>query len=106
MERRIQLKFLGILVGAIVLAAPLGYVVHGFQVKRTASFYLNQSEKAQKEGDLNKAIEYLARFLAFYPHHKDAQAQFGLLKAHDSVAKTPRALERAYLTLNQSLRLN
>src|SRR5262249_10722074 len=63
-----------------------------------------QAEKAECEGQISKAIDYLHRYLSLAPQSHQALAKYGTLLADPSVAKTRRAFEKAYLALEQALR--
>src|SRR5437762_5933539 len=103
-RRTINAKFAICLLGALAMLSMGSYVLHGYQIKRHASILVEQAERAEKQGQLPKAIDYLRRYLALAPQSHDALAKYGMLLADPKIATTPRALQQAYLVLEQSLR--
>ncbi len=104
-KRTLNVKFALLLLGALVIVGVGGYFLHGFQVRRNAGIFLQQADKAEKDGKPTQAADYLSRYLALVPHDKDALARYGLLLADDKlIADSPNAVFKAYLTLGQVLR--
>jgi tetratricopeptide (TPR) repeat protein len=87
--------------GAVLAVAV--HLVHGFQVKRNArGLFLGQADRAEREGRLAQAADYLARYLSLEPGATDARARYGLLL--DRLARTTPQRVRAFLVLEQALR--
>ncbi len=105
-KKRFNVRLFLWLLGGLVVLAPSTHFLHAFQVKRTASLLLHQGELAEEKGDIPKAISYLSRYVALEPKDAHARAKFGLLLADKKVATTPKALMRAYVTLQYALLLD
>jgi tetratricopeptide (TPR) repeat protein len=101
MRRTLNLKFF---LGLILTVAVLGvgvHFAHSFQVKRSARVL---RQRAFQETDPDKQTALLERFLRFQPGDAEAQEKFALLLSDQ--AKAPRARLRAFLELDQAVRLN
>ena len=73
MMRRFNYRFFLCLIAILAVSAAATNFVHAFQVKRTASFLLQQAEHHEKAGSLPNASIYLGRYLALFP--KDAEVR-------------------------------
>jgi cellulose synthase operon protein C len=103
MTRTLNFKFLAILLGGLVVFGTGVHFLHGFQVKRNAGTLLQRAGRAEDEGHLEQAADFLGRYLTYEPGNTDALARYGLLL--DKLAKSPRAQLRAYLVLDRVLQL-
>src|SRR5688572_19932964 len=92
-QRSVNWRFLAVTsaLGIVVLAAL--YVVHGWQVTRTAGGLLVLADRQESGGDWSKAAEYLDRYLRVKP--ADAQAKIRLAKTYLRIADSPRQQQRA-----------
>jgi tetratricopeptide (TPR) repeat protein len=108
MKRRINLRFLLYLTAACLVSAACIHFVHGFQVRRNAGFLLRAADQAVEEKEQQKALDYLARYLALMPGKEpDVQEKYALLLAPDEkTATTPRALMRSFYVLEKVVREN
>jgi len=98
--RRMNWRFLGIIVVAGVALGAAVFGLHEFQVSRHARFFLDQAHRAKEEKKAGEAIGYLNRYLQLAPDDTDALAELGLLLAE-------RRMDRAaYATLEKVLRSN
>ncbi len=103
--RKLNFRFLAYLLGAVVLLAPGVHFLHGYQVKRNAGIFLDQAEKAEGSGELQKAADYYRRYLGLDPSDKsNALAKYGTLLMDKRLANSGKALAQAYFVLEQALR--
>src|ERR1043166_7623650 len=103
MNKKLNIKFLAILLAALAVLAVGVHFIHAYQVQRNAGAFLALADEALADGKKLKAAEYLARYLALQPADTDTRARFALLLADEKVATSPKALMRAYLVLGQVL---
>ncbi len=108
MKRRFNFRLFAWLLGAFVVLAPGVHFVHAFQVKRNASFLLDQADKCEQGGELQKAADYYRRYLALDPSDSQNKAlvRYGTLLAGEKMAKSPKQLAAAYFVLERALRRN
>jgi tetratricopeptide (TPR) repeat protein len=103
MRRTLNLKFfLGLLLAVPTLTLGLHFA-HGFQLKRNARALL---QRAEKEEDRAKKIDFLRRYLVFEPGDAEAQAEFALQLSEQTKALPPRLRLQAFLALEQAVRLS
>lgn len=92
----------------LVLAGLFGagtHFVHAYQVRRNARVLLDQANRAEAEGDLDKAADYLARFDALAPANADApEARARCVLLRDRQAKDPAAKLEVFLRMEDVLR--
>src|SRR6516225_4513690 len=101
MRRTLNLKFfLGLLLAVPTLTLGLHFA-HGFQLKRNARALL---QRAEKEEDRAKKIDFLRRYLVFEPGDAEAQAEFALQLSEQTKALPPRLRLQAFLALEQAVR--
>lgn len=91
--------FLGLIVG-LVIAGVAVYWVHGHQVRRNASVFLEEAQRAKEEGDLRAAVHNFEWYVELVPNDANALADYGSLLADLSVN------EPAYSTFEKVLRLD
>ena len=95
---KVNLRVLAVLVlGGLLLGGGV-YWLHGFQTRRHAKFFLQWAQTAKADGELDRAVGYLHRYLGVMPDDDDALAELGLLLAELS------RHEQAYETLVRALR--
>src|SRR5262249_1333890 len=100
--RKINWKLgLVLLIGVVVLPIRL-HTLHIFQVRRTATSSLALADKARDEGQIDKELEYLNRYLIQRPEAKPVLARFGL--ALNRRARTIEQQREAFATLERILR--
>ena len=76
-----------LLVPAVVAAVGV-HLVHGRQMRRTAVTLLDRAEKAEAGGQLDRAEDYLGRYLAYRPADVDCLVRLGgLLEKRASTAE-------------------
>ncbi len=101
--RRLNLRFtLGLLGLAAALIGGV-FLTHHLQSGRIARALLAQARSAEDQGRAAVAIKYLSRYLEFVPADVEERARLGRLLAAKDVAKTPKAVGRAVLVLEQVL---
>ena len=99
-ERRLNLRLLTwVAVPTLLLVLGVSQL-HRVQIKRNSIALLEQSRRAESNGDLVKAENYLRLFLGYQPNHAEALARYGLIRAVrarsvDDQIQTIQALERA-----------
>ena len=101
-NKRINAKALGILAGTLIVFGGMVYLVHGFQVKRNAHGLFEQAELAEREGQRERAAQYLEQYVRLAPDDIDALARYSLTLSE--LAKTDRARVNAFLVLESVLR--
>lgn len=104
MKKRLNIKYLGGLVGVAVLFCTSVHFLHAFQVKRNAGSLYTQALQMEEEGDLNQAADYLSRYLGLVPGDTEARARYGLLLSQEKMLTWPKARDRAFLVLQDVLR--
>src|SRR5439155_13952694 len=77
--------------------------VHAHQVNSNATALLARASRAQEQGELELAADYLNRYLGFAPTDADALARYGLLLSDPKFAKTPRDTYQAKAVLEKAL---
>ena len=85
-RRKLNWKFALLLSGVAVVSSVGFWLVHRFQVKRTASYQLVLADRAEQANELEKASEALERYLQFRRAEVDVEARYGNLQA--KLAKT------------------
>src|SRR5262249_48342166 len=71
------------------------------QVKRNADAFVRLALKAEEDGQLEKSLNYLHRYLQYVPEDTDALAYYALTMS--KAAKTPRGKARAISVLQEVL---
>src|SRR5690242_17573884 len=79
MRKTLNLRYLARMIILAGLLAGALYGVHGFQEKRNAASLKRRAERAQAEGHLADASQYLGRYLGFVPGDTDALSRYGLV---------------------------
>lgn len=77
MRKRLNLKFIALLLVATAVFVGVVHVVHGFQVNRRADIFLVQAEKAREEDQLSDEVDYLERYLVLRPDDLNALDKYG-----------------------------
>lgn len=96
--------FVVLLLIAVVLGVGI-YFLHNYQIKNQVKIYLQQADQAVAEKDMQKAREYLERYLRMKPDDIAAFNRFAFMV--DDVASSTDSFgdkSRAYLTLEKALR--
>ncbi|WP_165066903.1 tetratricopeptide repeat protein [Paludisphaera rhizosphaerae] len=102
MQRKLNVRFLGFLIGLFVLSGVGVHTLHGHQLRRSAGGLLQQAAEAESENDLPKAVDHLERYLGIRPDDSDALARYALLREQLATTTANRkrllpVLERAQI---------
>ncbi len=104
MRRQINFKFLAWLLVGTVFFAVGTHFLHGFQIKRNAHSLLEAAARAEKEGDLQKAVSYYGRYLGFEAGDSSARARFAItLDELGKKTNKPKSREQALFVMEQVL---
>ncbi|HKB42650.1 MAG TPA: tetratricopeptide repeat protein, partial [Gemmataceae bacterium] len=101
--RKLNVKFLLCLVAAAVIFGGGVVLAHSLQFKRIPLALLKQARKAEDQGDLNRTIGYLNRYLAFAPDDGEQRIRLALLLADPKIAVTAKARSNAFEALEKAL---
>ena len=103
MQRKLNYKFLLILiVGAAMLTGGL-FAVNYFQAKRIAQALLWQANRAEEQGLAERFAGFLKRFLEFEPNAQEERARLAKVWAGDAFKGNVRVRCRAVDQLNKVL---
>jgi tetratricopeptide (TPR) repeat protein len=104
-RRKINLKFVLVLMASVAALGVCVHFVHGYQVGRQTGILRQQAEQAEQDGDREKAIGYLSLYLGFRPTDTESLAKFGeLLDEEGKRLRSRRVLQHAYGVLGEVLR--
>lgn len=90
----------GLLAGVVLLGAGV-YVLRQYQVKRTTRALLARAERAEREGDIERAESDLRRYLGYQPADVEALTKYGLMI--ERRARNAEDRYRALVTFQQVL---
>ena len=91
-------------VGALLVAGGV-YLLHDFQMRRTATVMLARGETAREAGNLDKAIEYYTYYVNYVPTDDRAFSTLAMLIADKAEQGTNRgAFVRAFFMLEAGVR--
>ncbi|HJT77610.1 MAG TPA: tetratricopeptide repeat protein, partial [Gemmataceae bacterium] len=79
MRKALNFKRLACLLLVLGLGASCVHLLHAVQAGRNARALLQQADRAEAAGQLDRASEYLERYLAHEPADTDALARYGFL---------------------------
>ena len=77
-----------LVIGTAILGGGV-HVLHGVQVKRSATTLLALANRAEKEERVEEFEQYLSRYIAFRPGDAEALIRYGRLL--EDQAKDPKA---------------
>jgi len=100
--KRLNLRFLLILLALTAVLSGSGLVAYKIQRKRSVAALLVRARAAEKAGDRAKADGFYAHYLGFRPDDSEVLADYGVMLA--GAADTPAARQKALLVLEQGLR--
>lgn len=103
MRRRLNVRFLAILVAASILLGGGVALAHYLQVRRTAPRLLARAEKAEALGRPDRAIGFLGRYLAIRRDDPEALDRLGTL-TEKHAGGNPDLQAQALLRYEQALR--
>ena len=100
--KRLNVKFLLILIALGVLIAGGGAVAYKVQRRRSVEALLARAKAAERAGDVAKADELYAHYLGFRGDDPRAAADYGLMLA--KAARSPESRAKALAALAQAIR--
>ena len=103
--RKLNLRFLAVLLGSCVVLGGCVHLLHGFQVRRNAGAFLREAERALGSDDLRQAAQQFRRYLQFMPQDAQAQLDYAMVMA-DLVDAGRAGARGAYEALERALRSN
>ncbi len=101
--RKLNARFLLLLVAGIAVVGTGTFVVHWFQSGSIARALLWQAGRAETDGRLGEAAKYLGRYLEFKPRDAAERAHLAEILASDKLAAPRRTREHALFQLEQVL---
>jgi tetratricopeptide (TPR) repeat protein len=102
MRRQWNIKFLVRLLAALLVLGVGLYLFYGYQVRRHAAALLARADRAEEQGQADRTVKYLERYLALEPNDHTILARLGLLLARQ--ADSPGTRKRALVVLSDALR--
>ena len=69
-SRRVNVRFLGVLVGTLAILGPSVYFVNAYQVRRNSDALKNRATKAFDDGNYTDAAKYYYLYLKQHPDDK------------------------------------
>src|SRR5207302_7167961 len=101
--RRINVRFLGVLVGTFAVLGPSIYFVNAYQVRRNADALKRRADQASREGRYDDAAKFYYLYLKQHPD--DLEARIGRGEALDKKpAKSMRDVQEAFENFQYVLR--
>lgn len=79
--RTLNLRLLAILLVAGLAIGGASHWLHGFQMRRHASFFLRQAYQAEAQGRRRESLDHYRQYLRVRPDDMQARAEYGLLLA-------------------------
>jgi tetratricopeptide (TPR) repeat protein len=101
--RKINTKFFVFLAVALAVLAGAIFGLHRLQAGNIAEALLWQANQAEKDGKLDRAAKYLARYLEFAREDLDQREHLGMILADPQLATTPQRRARARFVIEQVL---
>jgi tetratricopeptide (TPR) repeat protein len=102
MRRKLNVKLFGCLLASVLVLGIAVHFIHAFQVRRNAGALLERADKAEKDGHLPEAAQYLRRYRVLVPDDTDALARYGFVLS--KLARTPKGAEQVLWVFEQVLR--
>jgi tetratricopeptide (TPR) repeat protein len=102
--RALNLKLVVILLSTAASLTLGVFLLHAFQVGRTAASMLSRARQAERKGDLSEAIRRYNSYVNYVPDDDEAYAKLALLTADQaqSAGGNPQALIQAYRMLERA----
>ena len=93
MNRRVlNVRLAAGLIAVLVVLTGGVHLLHGKQVDRSAVAFRDQSERAEKEGRIDRAVDYLVRYLAYRPTDVEALVRYARLLEGGGRDESSRAM--------------
>jgi len=102
MHRTVNAKVLFVLLGTVLVLGTCIHFLHAHQMWHNTRALARQAQRALAEGELDRAVNYLDRYLTFVPGDTEALAQLG--QVLDRMADGPEGRRQALQQLEQVLR--
>ncbi|OAI45253.1 hypothetical protein AYO44_12965 [Planctomycetaceae bacterium SCGC AG-212-F19] len=102
--KKLNVKFVAWLLAILVVICAAVHGLHIFQARRNSAALLDQANRLEAAGELDRAGEYLQRYLGSEPGDTAILERYALLLARPELATTRRARQRALDALEQALR--
>ena len=99
-RRRVNAKFILIFLIAVAFLAGAVHLLHGYQIRRNAAFFLREARQAKERKDGGTALRFYQMYLDIRANDVEVLAEYGLLLA-DLGQRGP-----AYSVLERTLRLD
>jgi tetratricopeptide (TPR) repeat protein len=100
-RRILNLRLLAVTFLVLALVGPTIYLIHQFQIRRTAGDFINKAEALAREDKWAESADYLFRYLELRP--KDGEARIRLAETYARAFKDPgnrgRAIDLYYQAL-------
>ena len=108
MKKRINIQFLAIVAGLLVIGTVGVFVIHRIQVRRNIDGLARLARERVAEGKTAEAIELYERYLAFHPQDREATAEWGdlLLARAEAPTASGRDLGRAAAGMEKAVNSN
>ena len=108
MKKRLNIQFLAIIAGLLVIGTVGLFVIHRIQVRRNIDGLARLARERVAEGKAAEAIELYERYLAFHPQDREATAEWGdlLLAQAEAPTASGRDLGRAAAGMEKAVNSN
>src|SRR2546423_1113537 len=94
--RTVNVKVLGVLVGAAIVMVAGVFFVHGSQLRRNAGIFRNQAERAEEANRFDDAARYYHRAIKHTPQLLDSYVQLaGVYDRTDRHAEADKIMAQA-----------
>ncbi len=77
MKKRLNVKLLAVLLGALAVGVVAVFLLHASQMSRHAGNLVSQARQEEAEANLERAAVCLQRYLVFAPEDNDARTRYG-----------------------------
>jgi tetratricopeptide (TPR) repeat protein len=104
--KRVNVRFLFLLVGGLVVAGGLIFALNAYQVSRNAGTLVTQARLKLEEGRRGEALGLFARYLGLRPKDAAVYAEYAELILEQALMAdaTQADMQRAFNTLEEALR--
>jgi tetratricopeptide (TPR) repeat protein len=104
--KRVNVRFLLLLIGILVVGGGLVVALNAYQVSRNAGTLVNQARLKLEEGKRGEALGLFVRYLGMRPGDAEVYAEYAELVLEQALMAdaTQPDIQRAYNTLEEALR--
>lgn len=103
MRIRLNFRFAIIMFVSVAVIATATHFLHAYQVQRMASSFLDRATQMEKQEQLDKAVDYVSRYVALVPTDEPALERLAALLVDERLGKSQIAKRRAKLVLEKVL---